>query len=371
MRHDIRSIAGAFRILGDFSDARPHGTGHINDTYAAVFDQGGTAVRYVFQRINHNVFKDPPALMENVIRVTSHVRDKLQQQGTPGVSRGVLTVIPTREGASFHRDAEGNYWRVYVFIEGAATYDVVETPRQAYEAARAFGLFQGTLVDLPGPRLHETIPDFHNGQKRYRAFETALEGDACNRAVSAKTEIEFLQRHASIVDVLPALVEKGEIPVRVTHNDTKLNNVMLDLKTGEGVCVIDLDTLMPGLVLYDFGDIVRTSTSPAPEDERDLSRVTLLLPRFEAIVRGFLETAGRFINRAERDHLVLGGKLITLIIGMRFLTDYLAGDRYFKVHREGHNLDRCRTQFALVSSMEAQEDEMHSLVDRNSAEVLP
>ncbi len=362
MRHNVKAVAGQFQILGEFVEAAPYGTGHINDTYRVVFNQGGTIAPYILQRINHNVFKNPPALMENVMRVTSHIREKLIQQGSKDVSRRVLTVIPTRKGGSFFQDDEGNYWRAYIFIEKARTYDVLETSAQAYEAAKAFGKFQRQLADLSGPALHDTIPNFHNGPMRYKVFLKALEEDVCQRAATAKPEIEFLRSHAAIFNVLPALYQKGEIPLRVTHNDTKLNNVMLDDETGEGICVIDLDTLMPGLIHFDFGDIVRTSTSPAKEDEQDLSKVTMLLPRFEAIVKGFLESIGESITPIERDHLVLAGKLITLIIGTRFLTDYLAGDQYFKIHREGHNLDRCRTQFKLVASMEEQEEEMHSLV---------
>jgi hypothetical protein len=364
MQHDVKAVAGQFQILGEFLEAAPYGKGHINDTYLAVFNQGGTLVRYILQRINHNVFKTPPALMENVVRVTRHIHAKLVEQGTIDISRRVLTVIPTQQGGSFFQDDEGNYWRAYIFIEKSQTYDVVETPRQAYEAAKAFGRFQRQLADLSGPALHDTIPNFHNGPLRYQGFLEALKADVRQRAITAKPEIEFLQNHAYIFDVLPSLHQKGEISMRVTHNDTKLNNVMLDDESGEGICVIDLDTLMPGLIHYDFGDIVRTSTSPAKEDEQDLSKVTMLLPRFEAIVNGFLESVGESITPVERDHLVLAGKMITLIIGTRFLTDYLAGDHYFKIHREGHNLDRCRTQFKLVSSMEEQEDEMHSMVDR-------
>lgn len=364
MHHNVKALAGQFQILGEFLESGPYGTGHINDTYRVVFDQGGTMARYILQRINHHVFKNPPALMENVMRVTSHIREKLIQQGASGISRRVLTVIPTREGGIYFREDGGNYWRAYIFIEKARTYDVLETPKQAYEAAKAFGKFQRQLADLSGPALHDTIPNFHNGPLRYQSFLKALQADVCQRAVTAAPEIEFLRSHAPIFDVLPTLYQKGEIPLRVTHNDTKLNNVMLDDETGEGICVIDLDTLMPGLIHFDFGDIVRTSTSPAKEDEQDLSKVTMLLPRFEAIVNGFLDSIGESITPMEREHLVLAGKLITLIIGTRFLTDYLAGDQYFKIHREGHNLDRCRTQFKLVASMEEQEEEMHSLVSR-------
>jgi hypothetical protein len=364
MPHDVKAIAREFEILGEFLEAKPYGSGHINDTYLAAFNQGGTRVQIVFQRINHVIFKNPPALMENVVRVTDHIRSKLEAAGANDVSRRVLTVIPTRQGAHFHKDADGNYWRAYIFIEKARTFDTLESPDQAFEAAKAFGFFQKMLVDLPGGPLNETIPDFHNGPKRFKAFQAALEADACNRAAGAKADVDFLQKHACIFDILPTQVAKGAIPLRVTHNDTKINNVMLDDETGKGLCVIDLDTVMPGLALYDFGDIVRTTTSPAAEDEPDVSKVVMEMPRFEAIVRGYLSTAGEFLTQAERAHLVTSGKMITLMIGTRFLTDYLAGDTYFKVHRNGHNLDRSRAQFKLVQSIEEQEDEMNALVER-------
>ncbi|MCX7045869.1 MAG: aminoglycoside phosphotransferase family protein [Candidatus Sumerlaeota bacterium] len=366
LKYDIPTIARQFAIWGQFKNARPYGSGHINDTFAVTFNQGGARVRYILQRINHNIFKNPPALMENVVRVTDHVRLQLQERGVADVSRRVLTVIPARDGAYCHRDAEGAYWRAYIFIEKARTHDTLESPEQARKAACCFGEFQRQLVDLPAPPLHDTIPNFHSGPMRYQAFEKALAADICNRAAQAGPEIEFLHKHAWIFDVLPGLVGKGEIPVRTTHNDTKINNVMLDDKTGEGICVIDLDTVMPGLALYDFGDIVRTTVSPAAEDERDLSKVVIEMPRFEAILRGYLSSAGAFLNKAERAHLIFAGKLITLIIGARFLTDFLAGDTYFKIHRDGHNLDRSRTQFRIVQLIEKKEEALQRLANQIS-----
>jgi hypothetical protein len=356
--HDIRGIAERFQIRGEFLNAAPHGNGHINDTYAAVFDQDGTRMRFIVQRINHNIFKNPEALMDNVQRVTSHLGEKMAAGS--GRGRRVLTLLQTREGGAFHRDDEGNYWRVYNFIEKARSCDTVESPRQAFEAAKTFGHFQKLLSDLPAPRLHDTIPDFHHTPKRFAALERALESDLVNRAGLAKPEIEFALRHKAICSVLL----DADLPERVTHNDTKLNNVMLDDATGEGICVIDLDTVMPGLALYDFGDMVRTTTSPAREDERDLSKVTMQFPMFEALVRGYLASASEFLTPDEKQFLAFSAKLITFEIGNRFLTDYLAGDTYFKVHREGHNLDRCRTQFKLVESIERQEEQMNNLVER-------
>jgi Phosphotransferase enzyme family len=357
LKHDIRAVARQFQIHGGFVEATPYGSGHINDTYCAVFDQGGTRVRYVFQRINHNIFKNPVALMENVRRVTAHLAEK--SAGESGQTRRVLTLVPARGGKSFFCDAGGNHWRVYIFIEKARTFDAVESVQQAFQAAKAFGQFQKWLADLPAPRLNDTIPDFHHTPKRFAALEKAIEADGANRAKLAKPEIEFALSHKAVTGVLL----DAKLPERVTHNDTKFNNVMLDDATGEGICVIDLDTVMPGLALYDFGDMVRTTTSPAKEDERDLSKVKMQFPMFEALVRGYLSAASEFLMPAERKFLPFSGKLITFEIGIRFLTDFLAGDIYFKVHREGHNLDRCRTQFKLVESIEQQEEQMNQLVE--------
>lgn len=356
-RHDVRSVAGEFQIYGEFISADPYGSGHINDTYCAVFNQGGAPVRYILQRINHNVFRNPEALMENIQRVTTHIGRKIA--GQPDFSRCGLTLIPARDGCAWHRDPDGNYWRAYVFIEQARTYDAVQSPQQAFQAAKAFGRFQGLLSDLPAPRLHDTIPGFHHTPKRFAQLEAAIAADSANRARLARPEIEFALNHKAMTGTLLT----AGLPERVTHNDTKLNNVMLDDQTGEGICVIDLDTVMPGLGPYDFGDIVRTSTSPTKEDERDLSKVKMQFPMFEALARGYLATAAEFLTKVERQHLVFAGKLITFEIGIRFLTDFLEGDIYFKVHRDGHNLDRCRTQFKLVESIEQQEDIMRKLVE--------
>jgi hypothetical protein len=356
-KHDIRSLTRQFQLHGKFVTASPYGNGHINDTYCAVFDEGGKRVRYIVQRINHLIFKDPPALMANIQRVTAHLGKKSAGQSDP--ARRVLTLIPERGGQPYYRDDQGNHWRVYVFVEGARTFDAVESPQQAFEAAKAFGQFQKLLADLPEPRLHDTIPDFHHTPKRFAALEKAIKADVSNRAKLAKAEIAFALNHESDTS---ALLD-AKLPERVTHNDTKFNNVMLDDATGEGICVIDLDTVMPGLALYDFGDMVRTATSPAQEDERDLSKVRMQFPMFEALARGYMATAAEFLTPAEKRLLPFSGKLITLEIGIRFLTDFLAGDTYFKVHREGHNLDRCRTQFKLVESIASQGVAMNKLME--------
>ncbi len=353
---DPATAARAFAIDGEFAGAAPYGSGHINDSYCAVFEQGGASTRYLLQRINHHIFKNPVALMENIARVTAHLAKQVADD--PDHNRRALTLIPTRAGRVLHVDAGGNYWRAYQFIGNATTYDSVQSPEQAFQAAKAFGEFQRMLADLPAPRLHDTIPDFHHTPKRFAALEQAIASDVAGRAITAGPEIDFALARKSIT---ARLVEAG-LPERVTHNDTKINNVLLDDATGEGTCVIDLDTVMPGLAAYDFGDMVRTATSPAPEDEQDLSRVNMEFPLFEALARGYLSTAGGFLTPAEKESLAFAGKLITFEIGIRFLTDYLSGDTYFKVHRDGHNLDRCRAQFKLVQSIEFQEDQMAELI---------
>jgi hypothetical protein len=359
---NLRSVAARFQICGDFREAAPYGSGHINDTYAAVFDQAGSPVRYIFQRINHNVFKDPAGLMGNVERVTAHIRRKLEAAGADQISRHVLTLVSALDGKCWYADAEGNHWRCYLFIERAKSYDQIEQPRQAFEAARAFGEFQKQLADLPPPRLRDTIPNFHHTRSRFDALRRAIEQDACNRAAGVKADIEFALRHEPLVDVLLDLQAHGLVPERVTHNDCKLNNVMLDDATGEGVCVIDLDTVMPGLTLYDFGDMCRTATCPTAEDERDLSKVEMRMDMFEALVGGYLASAGGFLNPVEKDYLVFCAKLITFEIGFRFLADHLEGDRYFKVHRPGQSADRARVQFKMVESFERNEAAMRKVV---------
>jgi hypothetical protein len=357
VQEKIGAVARQFEIHGDFVEATPYGNGHINDSYCVAFYHSGVLVRSLVQRMNHRVFKNPVAVMENIQRVTTHLAS--QASAELDSSRRVLTLIPARNGQPLHVDSEGNYWRAYRFIENAHTCDVVESAEQAYQAAKAFGQFQKMLGSLPAPRLHDTIPDFHHTPKRFKALEDAVAADVAGRASLAKQEIDFAFSRESIVSVL---LDAG-LPERVTHNDTKLNNVMLDDKTGEGVCVIDLDTVMPGLAPYDFGDMVRTTTSPANEDEPDLSKVTMQLPIFEVLVRGYLASAGDLLTKAEIQLLAFSGKLITFEIGIRFLADYLSGDTYFKTHRDSHNLDRCRTQFALVESIERQEERMNRVVE--------
>jgi len=364
MIYHVEAVFGQFEIEGDFIGSRRLGSGHINDTFAISTKRGGHPKRYVIQRINHVVFKNPVTLMDNIRRVTEHQQAKLN--GHHDAARHSLALLPTLDGGIYHQDGHDNFWRCYHFIEKAHTYDVTETAEQAFQAARTYGQFQKDLADIPGERLHETIPGFHDTPMRFKKLQRAIELDACNRALMVKKEIEFALAHEAITTKLLALAASGDIPERVTHNDTKLNNVMLDDTTGQGICVIDLDTVMTGLALYDFGDLVRSCTNPAAEDERDLSKVSMQMHMYKALVKGYLSTAGDFLTATEKSQLAFSGKLITFETGLRFLTDYLEGDIYFKTHRQAHNLDRCRTQFKLVESIEDQESAMNKIAGQNS-----
>jgi hypothetical protein len=358
----LNEIAAAFQCPGTYLGEEPYGSGHINDTYKAVYKEAGREVHYIRQRVNHNIFKDVPGLMDNIGRVTRHQRLKFEAAGAGEINRRVLTLIPTLDGADYYKDTDGNFWRTYVFIEDAVGIDVIENTDQAYESAKAFGEFQCQLADMPG-RLIDTIPNFHHTRSRYDMLMQAIEADAHGRVADVQAEITFAKEHEAMVDVVIDLMASGEIPERVTHNDTKLNNVLIDITTGKGMCVIDLDTVMPGSVLYDFGDMIRTTTNQAVEDEPDPSKISMNIDYFEALVKGYLETASGFLTAKERELLAFSGKLITFEIGLRFLTDYLEGDTYFKTHREGQNIDRCRKQFKMVQSMEDQMDAMQKIVE--------
>lgn len=348
----LREVAAGFEIPGRWLGSERFGSGHINRTYVARFDVGGRVVRYVQQRINRHVFRAPLELVENVARVTVHQHARLA--GRPDAHRRALALVPARDGGYAFRDGEDEVWRTTVLIEGASSQDMIRSADDARVAAQVFGRFQADLSDLPPPRLHETIPRFHDARARFEALRAAAGADPHRRAAEAGPELDFAAAREPLVDHLVGLQAAGVLPERITHNDTKLNNVLLDDRTHEALCVVDLDTVMPGLVAYDFGDLVRSATSPTPEDERDLARIDARPEMFEALARGYLAGARSFLTPAERDELAFSGILITLVIGMRFLTDHLAGDAYFGAHHPGHNLERARAQFALVRSLERQ-----------------
>jgi hypothetical protein len=365
MTPDFAEVTSRFCFRGDLIGVEALRSGHINDSYAAVFRVPGEEPhRYLLQRINHHVFRSPERLMQNMVNVTEHVRNKvLSAGGDP--DREALTLVRTVDDGILHRTPGGEYWRAALFIEGAQTYDSARDLDQVYHAARAFGQFQRMVSDYPPQQLHETIPDFHHTPKRYEALAQAVRRDTRNRVQAVQAEIRFVEARAGDCSVLVDALEARILPQRVTHNDCKFNNVMIDDVTGEGVCVIDLDTVMPGLSLYDFGDAVRSGANSAAEDERDLSLVTIDLEIFERLVAGYLDATGENLASAEIDHLAFSAKLMTLECGMRFLTDYLDGDRYFRIHRPDHNLDRCRTQFKMVRDMEAKQSAMEAIVERH------
>lgn len=358
---ELHSVIGHFDLDGELDGLEPYGTGHINDTFAGRYRGPNGTRRYIHQRLNHNVFKSPLKVMDNITRVTDYTHQQvLASGGDP--RRQSLTLVPTRAGSLYHLSEQGNYWRTYLFIEGARSYDMAEGPQQLRAAARAFGNFQRLLSTLPGQRLHETIPNFHNTPLRFQQFLEALEKNCYDRAETALPEIEFILARRADTAVVTSLLETGAIPERVTHNDTKLNNVLIDDLSGEGLCIIDLDTVMPGSALYDFGDMVRSGAATAAEDEPDTSKAGIHMALFEELARGYLDTAGDFLNQIEIDHLAFSARLITLEQAIRFLSDYLNGDTYYKTHRPGQNLDRARTQIKMVREMEARRHEMEAIV---------
>jgi len=364
IRQLVSGIADQFAVQGKFVMAEEVHSGHINSTYRAVYRlSDGGEQRYIIQSINSNVFKDPCAVMHNVERVTRHINARVLRL-KKDLGGQTLNLFPARTGGAWVEDDQGAVWRCYNHIEGCVTYDVVENTRQAYQAARAFGSFQDLVSDMDAAGIHETIPDFHHTPKRFTRLMEVAASDPKGRLKGVRDELDFVRKRETLTGILLDLQAKGEIPVRVTHNDTKINNVMIDAASDEAVCVIDLDTVMPGLAPYDFGDLARSATSPAAEDETDLSKVRMQMPMFEALVEGYLDAAGVFINDAEVEHLVHASKLMTFEVGMRFLTDHLEGDVYFKTHRPNHNLERCRTQLKLVERMEECEPEMKAFVHK-------
>ena len=360
----IDEAIGQFRYEGVLIDERPYGSGHINDTYLLTFEiaEMGT-IKVILQRMNKNIFTKPIELMENILNVTSYLRKKIIENGGDP-DRETLNVIRTVDNMPYFVDSEGEYWRSYKFITDATSYDQVESPEDFYQSAVAFGNFQRLLAEYPAETLHETIEGFHDTKARFQVFKKAVEDDVCGRAASVQKEIQFVLEHEHLANVFADLLEKKEIPLRVTHNDTKLNNIMIDNKTRKGICVIDLDTVMPGLAMNDFGDSIRFGASTATEDEQDLSKVSCDMELFDLYAKGFIEGCGGKLTEKEIDLMPTGAMVMNFECGMRFLTDYLQGDTYFKIHRENHNLDRCRTQFKLVKDMEAKWDTMREIIDK-------
>ena len=358
-----KEVIENFQFEGEYTEGIPYGSGHINDTFRVTFQHKGETKRYILQRMNNQIFLNPEELMENVVGVTSWLRKKIVENGGEP-ERETLNLVPAKDGKAFYKDSEGEYWRVYLFIEGAKTYDLVENQEDFYQSAVAFGRFQGLLADYPAETLHETIQDFHNTVKRLDTFKKAVEADGCGRAAQVQEEIQFVLDREALAHKLCDMQAEGKLPLRVTHNDTKLNNIMIDDETRKAICVIDLDTVMPGLSVNDFGDSIRFGASTGAEDEPDLSKVSCSMELFELYTKGFVEGCKGSLTEEELDMLPVGAMTMTYECGMRFLTDYLEGDHYFKIQREGHNLDRCRTQFKLVKDMEEKWNQMNEIVNK-------
>ena len=357
---DIRAVADAFCTEGQYDTFSPISDGHINRTYALTFHTPHGRKRYVLQAVNTAVFTEPVLLIENIRNVTDFLREKIRAQGGDP-ARETLQLVAAKDG-KWYMENKGGFWRMYHYIEGAVAYQTVERPALFQNAARAFGKFQRLLSDYPAATLHETIPHFHDTPKRFRDFQQALEKNAAKRCDTAEKEIAFYLSHQSIAGTITDEIAKGNIPLRVTHNDTKLNNIMMDEKTDQAVCVIDLDTVMPGSALYDFGDSIRFGASSGAEDEQDVDQIYMRMDLFESYTKGYLEEAKTALTPAEIDGLPMSAVIMTLECGLRFLTDYLNGDTYFQTDYPTHNLVRCRTQAKLVEDMLQKQDQMHRIV---------
>ena len=359
---NINEIIAAFPEYGEVVGYKPITAGHINDTYIVEYKlSDGKCVRYLLQRINTNVFKMPVELMDNVMGVTAHLRKKIEEYGGDP-TRETLTVYPAKDGKNYYMTADGDCWRMYNFVEDTFSINELTNAEDFKNAAISFGNFQKLLADYPIETLYETIPNFHNTVSRFADFKKAVEDNLSGRKDEAIPEIEFVLAREKDCGVIVDMLNRGELPVRVTHNDTKLNNILFDNTTKKGLCVVDLDTVMPGSSLYDFGDSIRFGANTAAEDEKDLSKVSLNLEYFKAYVEGYLQSAGESLTDNEIDLLPFSAKLLTFECGIRFLGDFINGDVYFKTEYPEHNLVRARTQFKLVEDIEAKFDEMKAIV---------
>jgi Ser/Thr protein kinase RdoA (MazF antagonist) len=356
----LEEIFDSFKADGSYLSGEPYGSGHIHDTFrveTAEKDKDD----YILQKLNNKVFKNIPELQNNIERVTIHLKNKLSLIPGSDIKRECLSLIPSKEGKSWIVDKEGNFWRMYIFITRHHSYNIVDSPDKAFEGGKAIGRFQAMLSDMPGGPLFETIPWFHNIEKRLDTFNLKIKENPAGRVDSVREEIDHFLKRAEEMKIILSLGREGKIPIRITHNDTKFNNILLD-ENDKALCVIDLDTVMPGYVHYDFGDAIRTAANPASEDETDLSKVKVDIERFRAYSEGYLSETGNTLNDTEKEYLAFAPRLITYTIALRFLTDYIDGDNYFKIHYKGQNLQRARTQLKLVMSMEDQYEEMRRII---------
>lgn len=353
---EIFDVISQFAIYGDLVSCKPLGNGHINSTFRSTFNQGGTQVRYTHQRINKEVFKQPDQVVANIAAVTDFLRESYRREGLEDISRRTLTLVPCKDGKLFYLDPAGNYWRTYLFVEHVTTYEILDSTSLAEQLGRTVGEFQNRLASYKGPRLHDTIPRFHDMHLRYQQLDQAIASDPKGRVASVQAELAFLMQNRQRGMVLSDGLASGQLREGITHNDTKLNNILFDQETGAALCVIDLDTVMPGTVLFDTGDMIRTATNTAAEDERDLSKVTFNFNVFRALISGYYSQAGTFLTNYETKLLPESGRAITQIMAVRMLTDYINGDVYYHIDYPDHNLVRARTQIALMKSMDSQWD---------------
>ena len=365
MINAIKHVISKFDVDGNIIEIMPCGNGHINSTLHIIMEKDGEKKNYVLQKINKNVFKNPHELMENYVGVTNFLRDKIVKNGGDP-TRETINVIKTRDGKNYCIDNSGEYWRLILYVTDSVCYDMVERPEQFYDSAVAFGKFQSLLADYPAHTLYETISKFHNTPHRIKKFKEAVAADVCGRAAEVAKEIEFVLEREEFAGTLERAHMEGKLPLKVTHNDTKLNNILFDGKSGKALCVVDLDTIMPGYSVNDFGDSIRFGATTAAEDEADLSKVKFDLCLYELYVKGFIQGAGDGLTDGEIEMLPIGAIMMTYECGTRFLTDYLQGDVYFKTTRDKHNLDRARNQFKLVADMEQALPEMRKIVNKYS-----
>ena len=361
---NLEKICQMFSLDGEFIEYKKNTNGHINSTFILTFNEDGEIKKYVLQMISTEIFKNPAGLMNNIVGVTKHIKKKNIDMNTPWADRCTLTFLPTIDDKYFYLDEQNNCWRVYEYIDKVYTCNAIENSNDFYNAGVAFGEFQNLLADYDSSTLVETIPNFHNTVSRFADFKKAVDENKSGRIDSAKEDVDFALAREKETHILVDLINEGKLPLRVTHNDTKLNNILFDEGTNKGICVIDLDTVMPGLSLYDFGDSIRFGANTAAEDEKDVSKVSLDLELYEAYVKGYLSSAKNALTDLEKELLPMGAWMMTYECGIRFLMDYLNGDVYFHTDYAEHNLVRARTQFALVADMEKKMDEMKEITKK-------
>jgi hypothetical protein len=361
-QNELEDIVGNFKIYANIDTVKPFGNGHINDTF--LIKTRIDEANYILQRKNHLIFKDIAGMMENIVKVTTHIKIKLREEGIKDLNRRVIEHFPTLDNKFYYKDGSGNYWTLFNYIAGSASIEKIDKPEQAYDTGKAFGRFQNLIADIDGKTLNETIVNFHNIYFRLNNFEKAIKDDSAGRLSGVKEWVDELLNHAEEMKTLQKLLDSGKLPLRITHNDTKINNILFDAKTGEALCVIDLDTVMPGLVHFDFGDAMRSGASTVEEDEKDLSRIDFKLDIFEKFTEGFLSETKSFLTDMEKQYLAHSAKFMTYIMGLRFMTDYLQGDVYYKIDYPDHNLVRSKNQLVLIRKMNEKFREMEDIVLR-------